>query len=109
MPAVTRRIERLELAIRSQPEVSLSLSDAAYILGYERTYCGKIFRSRTGKSFSQWNRDIRIAVAKDMLQGTDLPITAIGAAVGYTDITTFERNFRKSEGLCPSQFRRNTN
>lgn len=86
-------------------QAHFSLSDVAYILGMERTHCSRVFRSMTGKSFRHWYRDIRLRIAKNLLCQTDASISAISLAVGYSDITTFGRNFRKSEGLSPTQFR----
>ena len=41
-----------------------------------------------------------------MLREIDLSITAVGASVGYDDVTTFERVFKRLEGICPREHRR---
>ena len=99
-------IRRLELLLEDQPEISVTLSDLAYIVDLERTYCCKVFRSITGKSFSQWIRRIRIKKARELLRCSAHSITDISHAVGYTDITTFERNFLREVGVNPTTFRR---
>ena len=43
-----------------------------------------------------------------LLVTVDRSIWEIAAAVGYSDLTTFERVFRKHVGLCPRAFRRLT-
>lgn len=99
------RIRRLEAALGEHPHLPLSLDDAADILGLHRNYCCRVFRKELGNPFSAWRREIRIAAAKRFLESTDLSITGVGAAVGYRDLTTFERNFRKSVGTSPSEYR----
>lgn len=102
----TRVISSLAKYIELNSELKLSLSDVAYIIGVERTYCCKVFRASTGMSFSEWNRDIRIRIARDLLANTTARISDIAISVGYSDITTFERNFRSCEGMSPRQFRK---
>jgi AraC-like DNA-binding protein len=98
-------IHRLERALRDSPQLSISLSHLAYILDLERTYCCRAFKQITGKTFSEWTRSIRIARAKVLLPVTGYTITKVADAVGYNDITTFERNFRKETGISPMTFR----
>ena len=100
-----RRIRRLESAIKRHLDEPLTLSEASDILGYEKTYCCRVFRSVTGKPFSHWNREIRVKAAKELLRSTRLPVTTICLSVGYSDVTTFERNFRKVEGTSPRAYR----
>jgi YesN/AraC family two-component response regulator len=57
-------------------------------------------------SFTEWNARVRIEEAKELLRSVDLSITAISASVGYDDVTTFERVFKRLEGVCPRAHRR---
>jgi len=75
------------------------------MVGLERAYFCKQFRKSAGLSFSVWSRQIRIEQAKYLLSGSDTPIKLVAAAVGYGDVTTFERNFRKCVDLSPRAFR----
>jgi two-component system, response regulator YesN len=70
------------------------------------TYFSKIFKEITGRGFRDYLNDCRITRAKEILiNGSRLPITDIALALGYGDITTFERIFKKSVGMAPLQFR----
>ena len=51
---------------------------------------------------------VRIEQAKKLLNDDALSITDTGYAVGYTDLTHFERIFKKVSGITPSQYRRRT-
>jgi two-component system response regulator YesN len=98
-------IPELERYLRQHTHEWLSLEDVAVILAVEKTYCSRLFRTTTGQSFSAWNRSIRIRVAQEMLRESDEVVSKIAVASGYRDLTTFERNFRRVEGLCPTRFR----
>jgi transcriptional regulator GlxA family with amidase domain len=100
------RLGRLIRHIAANAEDSLSLTRAAQICGLERTYFCRFFRVRVGMSFSEWNRRLRVERAKELLRGEHRSVLAIALAVGYKDITTFERNFRRCEQLSPVEYRK---
>jgi transcriptional regulator GlxA family with amidase domain len=83
-----------------------SVAQLAKLAGLDRAYFCKIFRRTTGSSFRAWNRQVRIERAKHLLTASDTPIGLIAVAVGYSDVTTLERNFRKCANLSPREFRR---
>ncbi len=72
----------------------------------EPTYFSKIFKDVTGKDFREYLNDHRITKAKEiLLNGSKLSITEIALALGFGDITTFERIFKRTVGLTPMQYR----
>jgi transcriptional regulator GlxA family with amidase domain len=79
---------------------------AACIAGLDRAYFSKRFRSVMRVSFTEWNARVRVDEAKRLLATIDLSVTAVGACVGYEDVTTFERAFKRLEGVCPREYRR---
>jgi AraC-like DNA-binding protein len=81
-------------------------ASAARLAGLERAYFSKRFRSVMRVSFTEWNSRVRVDEAKRLLLTIDLSITAVGASVGYEDVTTFERVFKRLEGVCPREHRR---
>jgi transcriptional regulator GlxA family with amidase domain len=101
-----RRIARVLFALSQDLTRRLTLVEAAKIAGLAPTYFSKCFRHRVGITFGEWSSRLRVAEAKAQLLIADLSITAIAAAVGYADVTTFERVFRRIEGTCPRECRR---
>jgi AraC-like DNA-binding protein len=101
------KIQRACAQLVSDPTRRWSLSELADVAGFERTHFSKIFRETLGISFSAWDRQVRVQLAVRLLNDTAWPIKTIALAVGYCDVTTFERNFRKVEGVAPNAYRKN--
>lgn len=49
---------------------------------------------------------VRISKAKSLLNDLSLSIETVSSAVGYTNIKTFTRAFKKFNGMPPAEFRR---
>jgi AraC-like DNA-binding protein len=64
-----------------------------------------MFKAAFGTSPMQFLQERRLAVARRLLETTDLPVTTICLWVGFTSLGTFSWLFRKRFGLSPRQFR----
>ena len=45
--------------------------------------------------------------ARDLLQKTNFPVTIIGNSVGYSDVFTFSKTYKKVFGISPTAERKN--
>jgi two-component system response regulator YesN len=99
------RLRNLQRFVEQHLDRALSLSDAAEMTGLERTYFSRFFRVLTGWTFSTWIRAVRVERATALLRGGRLRILSVALAVGYNDLTTFERAFKKCIGVSPSVYR----
>jgi YesN/AraC family two-component response regulator len=66
----------------------------------------KLFRDKLDTSVLDYINSIRIDNAKRLLKGTELTIQDIATKVGYQNIQSFNRFFKKFEGISPKEFRR---
>jgi AraC-like DNA-binding protein len=103
-----RRVARVLRYVMQDLTRRATCAAAARVAGLERAYFSKLFRSVMSVTFTEWNACVRIEEAKRLLREIDLSITAVGASVGYEDVTTFERVFKRLEGVCPREHRRRT-
>ena len=87
---------------------NISLNSVADSLNKNPTYFSHIFKSETGKTFSKYIRDLRIEKAKQLLICSNMKVYEISRTVGYLDITTLTRIFKKVVGVGPNDYR-NTN
>jgi AraC-like DNA-binding protein len=83
----------------------LTLNDLGRVAGLNPRYMCQRFSEETGQSPIAALTQERMAIAKNLLQSTTLPIAQIGAQVGYPDIFHFSKRFKALTGLSPKGFR----
>ncbi len=89
----------------SKPLTVKGLSKLAALTPYQldrRIY--RIFGLTTG----QWVMKQRLDLARHQLSGSQTSIAEIALNIGYSDQSTFARQFHKTAGLTPSKFRKLT-
>lgn len=85
-------------------EISLSVLADEFHLSTQ--YIRQLFKSEIGVNFLTYLTNIRMENAKKLLLATSLPISDISERSGYGDYRVFTKAFKKSEGVTPSQYRR---
>lgn len=79
--------------------------DMAKEIGISYSYMRKIVYELTGKSLIDYMNMLRIQKAKQILLESNLNMTQIATEVGYYNVQSFNRFFRKYEGMSPSNYR----
>lgn len=82
-----------------------SIRDMARIAGMSMYQLDRRMRRVFGLTTGQWIIQARINHARKLLVQTEFPIAAIAMEAGYADQSAFTRQFRRSTGLSPSEFR----
>jgi AraC-like DNA-binding protein len=95
------RLARVKLHVDEHYAQPISLGEAAQIAALERTYFCRYFHSKVGVCFADWITRVRIKRALVMLMSHDHGITDLAFAVGFQDLRTFERAFKKFAGVTP--------
>lgn len=85
-------------------DVSLTLLAEEFHLNPQ--YISQLFKNEIGVNFLAYLTNIRMEKAKKLLLSTALSITDIAERSGYSDYRVFTKVFKKSEGVTPSQYRR---
>ena len=93
--------------VEANLEASITLADAAERLHLSPVYFSRLFRNRSGQTFSSWLAQRRIESAKRYLKETRLSIAEIAVKVGYKEANSFTRIFRLATGVPPSEYRKN--
>jgi AraC family transcriptional regulator of arabinose operon len=83
----------------------LTLADLARLAGLHPRYFCQRFSKETGVSPMAALTNERIGAAKKLLESTHLPVSRIGAQVGYPDVYHFSKRFKALTGKSPKQFR----
>lgn len=72
---------------------------------YNPSYFGRMLKRYCGKSFTQYIKEKRIEMAKELLLNTDENIESIMTSVGYRDKKLFYRHFKELLSMTPSEYR----
>jgi len=84
----------------------LSLDQLAIISCISSRQLNRLFKEKTGLTTGTYYRDIRLAKAKSLLEGSTLRLTEIALATGFGSSSHFAQNFRKKFGCKPSDVRK---
>src|SRR5690606_20257481 len=83
----------------------ITLDRVAEPLRVTNGYLSSYFKEKTGINFIDYLHAIRIRKAKEDLIGTSLKIQDIAARVGYLNLNSFNRMFKRLTGVTPSDYR----
>ncbi len=84
----------------------ISLKDVARAVGLSAGHLTTVVGRKTGRTVLEWITERRMAEARRLLVGTDLPTEEVGRRVGYGDSGYFVRTFRRTHGATPLGWRR---
>ncbi|WP_344480428.1 AraC family transcriptional regulator [Glycomyces endophyticus] len=77
----------------------------ASMVGMSQSQLSSLFRTQLGVSPLQYQVQLRMARARELLDGTDLPVAAIARETGYDDQLYFSRQFNRQHGMTPTAYR----
>ena len=83
----------------------IQVSDIANACGLNRSYLTRLFKEATGSSVQNYLMTYRMKAAIKLMYNPDLSIQYISFAVGYGDVFTFSKAFKKMMGMSPSDYR----
>lgn len=83
-----------------------SLASMAAIAGLQRRTFLRRFANATNMTPLEYCRRVRIARARELLISGDTPQKAIAQSLGYGDVASFARVFRKATGSAPGAYRK---
>ena len=102
-----QRLVRLTMAyIHEHYAEGLSRSDLAANLAINERYLTRCFHDETGLAPFTYLLRYRLKQGRKMLEETQMSITDVAMAVGFSDSSHFCRMFQKEFRLAPSAYRR---
>ncbi|NMA83414.1 MAG: helix-turn-helix transcriptional regulator [Epulopiscium sp.] len=82
-----------------------SVAEIAEQVGLNHIYLNRIFKLSTGKTLSEYLNIYRIEQSKDMLCNTNHSVAEISKLLGYNDVRSYIRFFKKFVGVTPGDYR----
>lgn len=85
---------------------AVSQAEAAKLVRLGPAAFSRFFRRATGKTFQDYLTDLRLSEACRQLLQTRRTVSEIAFAVGFGNLSNFNRAFRLRRGVPPTEFRR---
>lgn len=103
------RLERLEkvfLYVEENYDRTITIDDVSKIANYSTYHFTRFFKNTSGMTFGQYLSNFRIKKAEKYLMNKEYNITEIAYICGFNSIKTFNRLFKKTKGLSPTEYRK---
>lgn len=105
-PADRRRAVRASELIRARFDEPLDLQTLAAEAGLSAFHFLRLFSRVLGVSPHQYLLRTRLAAAAQLLLEGDRAVTEVALDVGFGDVSSFVRTFRRAAGTSPGEFRK---
>lgn len=92
--------------IRAEYMNEITVKKIADKCGYSEFYMMKLFKRYTGESCVDYVNSYRLTVAGRQLRDTEDDVASIAYSVGFNNVSYFNRQFKRTYGMTPRQFRR---
>lgn len=89
-------------------DVNLNVKMIADKFEMNPVYISRFAKEQLGDSLLDYINKYRLEKAKQMMRGGNLAATEIAKRVGYCNMSTFIRVFKKYEGMTPGQYKKNS-
>lgn len=98
--------EKLAQFLQQNYDRPLCNEEISAAFGYHSYYLNRVFKEETGMTLHQGLLQGKIRVAKRLLRGTSLSVSAVAAECGFAERTQFCTLFKKHTGRTPSAYRK---
>ena len=83
----------------------ISVASMAELCHVSYSYFSKLFTKMTGQTFVEYLNAVRLSAAERLLITTEMNITEISFATGFSDLSYFTRRFTAKNRMSPRQYR----
>lgn len=99
------RLARVTRHVEDHLAEPLTVAGLAALAHASEFHFSRLFRAATGSSPHQYVLGRRVARARELLTGTDLPVSAVAARCGFADAGHLTRHVRRAFGTTPAALR----
>lgn len=101
---VERILEEIE---ENYDDPEFNLGTIANNMNYTENYLSIIFKKHTNEKISQRIEETRMNAALNLVVGSDMLVKDIANNVGYLNLNTFYKAYKRKFGVTPSEYRKN--
>jgi AraC-like DNA-binding protein len=99
-------LKRVEEHVRANIDSTLDIDELAGLIRMSASHFTRSFRKTVGLTPHRYVIQCRVEKARELLSATDLPLTEIALAAGFSDQSHFSRRFQELTGFPPGAYRR---
>ncbi|HEY4269699.1 MAG TPA: AraC family transcriptional regulator [Galbitalea sp.] len=98
-------IDQAAAYLRAHINEHVSVAELSAMARLSSSHFSALFKKHIGYPVLQYQTQLRMARAREMLDTTGQPVSIIAEAVGYPDAFYFTRQFRQVHGITPRDYR----
>jgi len=105
-------VEESDITVKIRKFIERSLQERITLgmladhLNISENYCSTLIKQKTNFNFLEYVNQVRLREAERYLRTTSLNIVEICYETGFNSVQSFNRNFKKVNGLTPTEYRR---
>lgn len=101
---IVKRTSRAVTYIEAHFHETIRLATVARLSGLSVFQFSRVFKKENGTTFSKFLQKFRISRALEILAGSHDSVSDTGFAVGFANLSYFDRVFRRHVGVSPSEY-----
>ncbi len=98
------RVEQVIFLLKQDLAEPPSLEELGKKIGCSHFYLSRIFSNHTGKTITQYLRQLRMERAAELLRSGEYNVTEAALEVGYASPSHFSQAFHETFGCCPGLY-----
>ena len=99
-------VERVKHFINTNRNANITSEDICRHIGCSRSLISHQFKEKTGIGLREYITSLRISDAKILLTNSDLSVTEVAFAVGFSSSNYFANVFKRDVGITPGEYRK---
>lgn len=102
-----KRLQRLQCFVEEHYPEPIALETAAQIASMEKCAFSRYFSTLVGVPYSSWLTRLRLEHALDLMEAHgEASLTEIAFAVGFSNLRSFQRLFKRYLGVTPIEMKK---
>jgi AraC-like DNA-binding protein len=98
------RVEQVIFLLEQNLASPPSLEELGRKIGCSHFYLSRVFSAQTGKTITQYLRQLRMERAAELLKSREYNVTEVSLEVGYASLSHFSAAFHETFGCCPGLY-----
>lgn len=99
------RDDLLNYIHKNYKDSDLALESIAKEFNISKYYLSRFFKENTGEKYIDYLSNLRIQEAKRLLKEENLPVKDVIQQVGYFDVASFNKKFKRAVGISAREYR----